>query len=80
MQPPKGSQPQGPNKTTVPDDTDSVLADFDDSADAGFDGPGPYQEKLLDADFFNQFPDDFDELDMEIEVQSRSQVDNVASL
>lgn len=58
---PKGSQ----SKQT--EDVDSVLADFDDrDADAGFDGPGPYQEKMLDADFFNAFPDDFDESDMEV--------------
>ncbi|KXZ51507.1 hypothetical protein GPECTOR_12g470 [Gonium pectorale] len=62
-------QPKGSQGTLVPikvqqQDDDSV-ADFDD-ADAVFEGPGPYQEKLLDADFFNQFPDDFDESDMEM--------------
>ncbi|KAG2486604.1 hypothetical protein HYH03_014772 [Edaphochlamys debaryana] len=57
-----GSQPQSQGRQQ--DDADSVLADFDD-ADAGYEGPGPYQEKLLDVDFFNAFPDDFDETDME---------------
>lgn len=52
-------------------DEDSALGGFEDydssAMDGGmFDGPGgaPQQEKLLDADFFNAFPDDFDESDM----------------
>jgi hypothetical protein len=56
------SQSQGKQLTQ---DQDLDLADFGDD-DVGFDAPPQLQEKLLDADFFNQFPDDFDESDMEI--------------
>lgn len=49
------------------DDGAAGFDDFDSSAlDAGmFDGPSaPQQERMLDGDFFNAFPDDFDESDM----------------
>ncbi|PNW86938.1 hypothetical protein CHLRE_02g102150v5 [Chlamydomonas reinhardtii] len=69
MQPKGQSQGQSQSQSQVKQqglaDPDLDLADFDD-ADAGFDAPPQFQEKLLDADFFNQFPDDFDESDMEI--------------
>lgn len=50
------------------DDADSAFdADFDKDSMDVLEGPGPIQEKLLDADFFNAFPDDFDETDMELQ-------------
>lgn len=49
-------------------DEDSVLAFDDNDAMDMYEGPGTQQqEKLLDADFFNAFPDDFDESDMDLQ-------------
>ncbi|MEW5305289.1 MAG: hypothetical protein WDW36_007841 [Sanguina aurantia] len=62
-----------PNPAAADDAADAGNASFDDDAAIDvMDGPGgaPHQsqphEKLLDADFYNAFPDDFDLDDMNL--------------
>lgn len=70
---PLQQQQRGAINPSVDDATDAGNASFDDDAAVDvMDGPGgpPHQsqahEKLLDADFFNAFPDDFDVDDMNL--------------
>ena len=62
-----GAPPTSGRPSNKEEDDSAFDADFDKDSMDVLEGPGPMQEKLLDADFFNAFADDFDETDMELQ-------------